>query len=66
MLAPTTRVLLSYLRLKGRWCILNEGRMFMIALVSLVLLFLLGARANEIGRIVRVHVPRHVIRLEST
>ena len=38
----------------------------MIALVSLVLLFLLGARANEIGRIVRVHVPRHVIRLEST
>ena len=61
LLAPSTRVLFSCLRLKDRWCILNEARMFMICLVSLVLLFLLGARANELGRVVRVHIPRYVI-----
>ena len=66
LLDPSTRVLFSCLRLKGRWCILNEAGMFMICLVSLVLLFLLGARANEICRIIRVHVSRYVIRLEST
>ena len=67
MLSPSTRVLFSCLGLRGLRCILKEVGWLMIGLLSQGrLLFLLGARANEIGRVIRVHVPRNIIRLEST
>jgi hypothetical protein len=56
LLAPSSRVLFSWLGLKGRWCTLKEVVVLLIYLMFLGLLFLLGAGANKVCRVIRVHI----------